>query len=225
MCRFAYDGDGVRRNRLDENGTIHYLGGYERNLGNGAETTEVISTYYTASLGATKRLIAFRRAGTFHYVGTDHLGGRIRVADSGFIAVAEKRYRPFGAGRDTATTLHTDRRFTGQTEDLSSGLSWYAWRAYHPAIGRFTVPDMIVSEPINSQASVKYRRASALARGRQAATWIVIACGRSVSSGIGSPSFSAASIHPMMASFARSMHSSTVCPWVKQPGNAGTETL
>jgi hypothetical protein len=33
LCRFAYDGDGSRRKRLDQTGTIHYLGGYERNLG------------------------------------------------------------------------------------------------------------------------------------------------------------------------------------------------
>ena len=31
----AYDGDGVRRKRVDAKGTIHYLGGYERNVGNG----------------------------------------------------------------------------------------------------------------------------------------------------------------------------------------------
>ncbi|TAK27710.1 MAG: RHS repeat protein [Chloroflexota bacterium] len=30
ICRFAYDGDGMRRKRLDNNGTIHYLGPYER---------------------------------------------------------------------------------------------------------------------------------------------------------------------------------------------------
>jgi hypothetical protein len=45
ICRWAYDGDGVRRKRLDDNGTIHYVGGYERNVGNGRDTTEVVTKY------------------------------------------------------------------------------------------------------------------------------------------------------------------------------------
>jgi hypothetical protein len=40
VWRAAYDGDGVRRKRLDAKGTIHYLGDYERNVGNGIDTTE-----------------------------------------------------------------------------------------------------------------------------------------------------------------------------------------
>ena len=52
----TYDGDGVRRKRLDSNGTIHYLGHYERNVGNGSDTTEVVTKYYYATLGAMSRL-------------------------------------------------------------------------------------------------------------------------------------------------------------------------
>jgi hypothetical protein len=55
--------------------------------------------------------------------------GTIRVADVSFTAVDQQLCRSFGQSRDAATDLNTDRRFTGQTEDLSSGLSWYAWRA------------------------------------------------------------------------------------------------
>ena len=147
ISRATYDGDGVRRKRLDSNGTIHYLGHYERNVGNGADTTELVSKYYYATLGAMTKLIAFRRGGTLHWAGTDHLGGTIRVMDSSFAAVDGMRYEPYGEDRDTGTSLNTDRKFTGQTEDQTVGLYWYASRAYDPAIGRFVSPDSIVPAP------------------------------------------------------------------------------
>ena len=58
------------------------------------------------------------------------------------------RYRPYGEDRDAGSTLNTDRKFTGQTEDEAAGLYWYASRAYDPAIGRFVSPDSIVPEPL-----------------------------------------------------------------------------
>ena len=156
IYRVAYDGDGVRRKRLDENGTIHYLGHYERNVGNGSDTTEVVTKYYYASLGATSRLIAFRRAGTLYWAGTDHLGGTIRVMDSSFAPVDGMRYESYGEDRDTGSSLNTDRKFTGQTEDESVGLYWYQSRAYDPEIGRFVSPDVVVPEPGNPQALNRY---------------------------------------------------------------------
>ncbi len=156
IYRVTYDGDGVRRKRLDENGTIHYLGHYERNVGNGSDTTEVVTKYYYATLGAMTKLIAFRRGGTLHWAGTDHLGGTIRVMDSNFAAVDGMRYEPYGEDRDSGDNLNTDRKFTGQTEDQSIGLYWYQSRAYDPEIGRFVSPDVVVPEPGNPQALNRY---------------------------------------------------------------------
>ncbi len=156
IYRVAYDGDGVRRKRLDENGTVHYLGHYERNVGNGSDTTEVVTKYYYGTFGAVSRLIAFRRGGTLHWAGSDHLGGTIRVMDSNFAAVDGMRYEPYGEDRDSGDSLNTDRKFTGQTEDQSIGLYWYASRAYDPAIGRFCSPDAIVPAPANPQALNRY---------------------------------------------------------------------
>ena len=59
--RAAHDGDGVRRKREDSNGTVHYLGGYERKLAGGSESSDTVSKYYSASLGALSRPVAFRR--------------------------------------------------------------------------------------------------------------------------------------------------------------------
>ncbi len=154
--RAAYDGDGVRRKRDDSNGTVHYLGGYERKLGSGVNSSDTVTKYYSASLGAMSRPVAFRRGGTLHWVGSDHLGGTIRVMDSSFAAVDGMRYKPYGEDRDTGSGLVTDRKFTGQTEDEAAGLYWYASRAYDPTIGRFVSPDPIVPAPGNPQSLNRY---------------------------------------------------------------------
>ena len=154
--RAAYDGDGVRRKRDDSNGTVHYLGGYERKLAGGSSSPETVTKYYSASLGALSRSVAFRRGGTLHWVGSDHLGGTIRVLDSSFTALDGMRYKPYGEDRDAGDALVTDRKFTGQTEDEAAGLYWYASRAYDPAIGRFVSPDPIVPAPANPQSLNRY---------------------------------------------------------------------
>ena len=154
--RAAYDGDGVRRKRDDSNGTVHYLGGYERKLAADSNSSDTVTKYYSASLGALSRPVAFRRGGTLHWVGSDHLGGTIRVLDGSFTALDGMRYKPYGEDRDTGSSLNTDRKFTGQTEDETAGLYWYASRAYDPAIGRFVSPDPIVPAPGNPQSLNRY---------------------------------------------------------------------
>ncbi len=139
----------------ESNGTVHYLGGYERKLAD-TYNSETITKYYSASLGAMSRPVAFRRGGTLHWVGSDHLGGTIRVLDGSFTALDGMRYKPYGEDRDTGSSLNTDRKFTGQTEDEAAGLYWYASRAYDPAIGRFVSPDPIVPAPGNPQSLNRY---------------------------------------------------------------------
>ena len=147
---------GARRKREDSNGTVHYLGGYERKLAGGSNSPEAVTKYYSASFGALSRPVAFRRGGTLHWLGADHLGGTIRVLDSSFTALDGMRYKPYGEDRDTGNALVTDRKFTGQTADEAAGLYWYASRAYDPAIGRFVSPDSIVPAPGNPQSLNRY---------------------------------------------------------------------
>ena len=137
---------------MDTKGTIHYLGGYERNVGNGMDTTETITKYYRA-LG---RLIAFRRNGSLYWVGTDHLGGTVAVASSTFGLVAGMRYSPYGVSRDNTDDPLTDNLFTSQKLDASIGLYWYGSRAYDQSLGRFVCPDSIVPSPGNPQSLNRY---------------------------------------------------------------------
>jgi RHS repeat-associated protein len=157
LCRFVYDGDGGRRKRLDNQGTIHYVsGGYERNVGTGANPTEVITKHYCVSLGVLVKTVAIRRGGALYYIGTDHLGGTIRSADASFTAVDGMRYKPYGESRDTGSNLQTDHKFTGQIEDGSIGLYWYSSRAYDATLSRFTCPDSLIPNTRNPQSLNRY---------------------------------------------------------------------
>ena len=159
--RFAHDGDGRRVKRVDNYGTIHYMGPhYERNVGTGADTTEVITRFYFAQMGGMRRLIALRRTvngvSTLYYIVPDHLGGTARVVDTAGNWIDDIRYNAFGATRSGGTTTPTDKRFTGQTLDASTGLYWYGSRAYDPVLGRFVQPDSVVPDYKNPQALNRY---------------------------------------------------------------------
>jgi RHS repeat-associated protein len=141
VARFAYDGDGVRRKRLDAAGTVHYpFGHYERKVGNGAGAAEVT----TKHLRALGRTLAVRKNGTLYWLGTDHLGSTVRTAAADWSAVDQMRYTPYGAARDTGANVQTDERFTGQTDDAAVGLYWYKARAYDPVLARLVCPDTVV---------------------------------------------------------------------------------
>jgi len=117
---------------------------------------DVPTTYYIANFGSLSRLVAFRRNGTLYYVGTDHLGGTIRVADVNFSPLDQMRYTPFGVARDNGSSLNTDHLFTAQVEDQAIGIYWFGSRAYDAAIGRFLQPDTVVPSPTNPQALNRY---------------------------------------------------------------------
>ncbi|MCL4458350.1 MAG: hypothetical protein M1136_08265 [Chloroflexi bacterium] len=157
VARFAYDGDGARVKRVDDYGTIHYVGRhYQRNVGNGQDTSEKITKYYYATLGSLNRLIALRRDGVLYYVHSDHLGGTVRVSDAGGNIVDSITYTAYGQTRSGGANLPTDRRFTGQTLDLSTGLYWYSTRPYSALLGRFTQPDTVVPDYQNPQSLNRY---------------------------------------------------------------------
>src|SRR3990172_4559579 len=86
----------------------------------------------------------------------DSVGGTARVVDTGGNWIDDIRYHAFGETRSGGATTPTDKRFTGQTLDLSTGLYWYGSRAYDPVLGRFVQPDSIVPDHKNPQALNRY---------------------------------------------------------------------
>jgi len=63
------------------------------------------------------------------------------------------QYDPYGEVlTSTLPVTLTDRLFTGQRFDSSSGLYYYNARYYDPHLGRFIQPDTLVPDPLNPQA-------------------------------------------------------------------------
>jgi RHS repeat-associated protein len=112
--------------------------------------------YFTKYYAALGRVVAFRKNGALFWVGTDHLGGTIRVTDASFNPLDQMRYLPYGGSRDSGTNLGTDHLFTSQVQDGSVGLYWYGSRAYDPALGRFACPDPIVPSVGDPQSLNRY---------------------------------------------------------------------
>ncbi len=81
---------------------------------------------------------------------TDASGAKITDSDT--------RYSPYGMTRPglAGTGLPTDRRFTGQREEVSLGLYDYGARPYDPALGRFLQADTLVPDPGNPQSLNRY---------------------------------------------------------------------
>ena len=112
--------------------------------------------------GGQSKLVALRKNGVLYYAGTDHLGSTVRLTDSlgAPVANSRQRYGVWGTERDSTAGMATDRRYTGQTEDLVSGLYWYRSRYYDANLGRFCQPDSIVPEVARPQSWNRYAYAA-----------------------------------------------------------------
>jgi RHS repeat-associated protein len=77
----------------------------------------------------------------------------VAVSDAAGGAVGRVQYDPYGEVlTSTLPVTLTDRLFTGQRLDSSSGLYYYNARYYDPYLGRFIQPDTLVPDPLNPQA-------------------------------------------------------------------------
>ena len=91
--------------------------------------------------------------GTLYYVHQDYLGSTVAVSDAAGQAVGRVQYDPYGEVlTSTLPADLTDRFFTGQRFDSSTGLYYYNARYYDPHLGRFIQPDSLVPDPLNPQA-------------------------------------------------------------------------
>ncbi len=122
-------------------------------------TGPVVTKYYR--LG--NRLIALRQNNQLRYIHTDHLGSVSLLTDANGKVVpgGVQRFMPFGKVRTgQPVILPTDRNFTRQQLDVSTGLLYYAGsqygRYYDPVLGRWTQPDTVVPNPGNPQDLNRY---------------------------------------------------------------------
>ena len=86
----------------------------------------VVTKYYV--LGGQR--VALARNAVLFYLHADHLGSASLTTDASGGVVSEMRYTPYGETRSGMAP--TDRRFTGQREEASTGLYDYNARYYDP---------------------------------------------------------------------------------------------
>ena len=150
VARFISDGDGQRRKRVDNYGTVIYAGPhYERNVGTGTDTSDVTTKLYWVQLGPFRRLIAVRKGGALSFIHHDHLGSTKAISGT---SGGPMKYYPYGSTFQEVQNPPTDNLYTGQKRDLSTGLYFYGARYFSPAIGMFLQPDSIVPNPGNPQS-------------------------------------------------------------------------
>jgi len=153
VAHFVCDWDGQRRKRVANYGTVIHAGPhYERNVGTGADTSDVTTKLYWAQLGPFRRLIAVRKGANLSFVHHDHLGSVKAISGT---AGGPYKYYPFGYAYQEVSNPPTDSLYTGQKRD-STGLYFYGARYYDSALGRFAQPDSIVPQPGNPQSLNRY---------------------------------------------------------------------
>ncbi|MCL5264637.1 MAG: RES domain-containing protein [Chloroflexi bacterium] len=133
-------------------GTTVYVGNlFEKNT-----TTGEVTKYYYAE----GRRIAMRKVGGANpglsYLLSDHLGGTVGVVDANGGNLRDSFYYSYGGSRLGGGGMPTDRQYTGQTLDNSTGLYFYGARFYDASLGRFVSPDTIVPDPRNPQSLNRY---------------------------------------------------------------------
>ena len=156
---FAYDAKGARVSKSASGGsTTHYINRYfEKDI----TTGEATKHYF---LGG--RTIAVKKgADALQYVLNEHLGSTAVTADG--TSSRTTKYAPYGTTRSESGTgplgasSPTERRYTGQRLDTSTGFYWYSdgksqGRPYDPGLGRWLQPDNIVPDPSNPQSLNRY---------------------------------------------------------------------
>ena len=116
--------------------------------------TTVTKVFAPLSAGATA---VYTSSGLAYYRHPDWLGSsRLATTPSGTVYY-DGAYAPFGENYSETGT--TDRNFTGQNQDLASGLYDFLYREYHSTQGRWIQPDpggLQVVDPSDPQTWNRY---------------------------------------------------------------------
>jgi RHS repeat-associated protein/uncharacterized repeat protein (TIGR01451 family) len=171
---FVYDNENrLKQILLGDHTSLNYIGSYGYNgqgervfAHTGGERTLYPNAYVEFQLDGvgpsgtrihyyyvgTQRLAMKDGSGNLFFFVNDHLGSTSLTLNSNGGVYAEQRYKPYGETRHIAYAgTPTRRQYTGQINDIGTGLYFYNARYYDPALGRFTQADTIVPEPGNPQ--------------------------------------------------------------------------
>ncbi len=95
-------------------------------------------------------------ANTLTYLHADHLGSAALATTVTGTLLSQRRYLPYGETRWSSDPFPTDRRFTGQREEVTLGVYDYGARLYAPGLGRFLSADTLVPEAGRPQSLNRY---------------------------------------------------------------------
>ncbi len=90
------------------------------------------------------------------YFGADALGSVRQLYNAGGQVIADTRYDPYGAVLTQAGVGASTYGFTGEQFDSYIKLLYLRARWYDSGTGRFTQPDTIIPDPMNSQSLDRY---------------------------------------------------------------------
>jgi RHS repeat-associated protein len=110
------------------------VGGLEEATTSGPTTT--IKTYYGG--------VAMAVNGALSYLVADGLGSITEALDTSGNVQASQLYVPYGGTRYSSGTMPTLLGFTGQRQDLLTGLYYYGARYYDPVAGQFISADTLL---------------------------------------------------------------------------------
>jgi RHS repeat-associated protein len=138
---YLYDGQGNRVEQQVTSGgvttTTDYVGNVEEATYVTGGTTTITTFYYA---GAARIAVAVN--GNFSVVASDGLASaNVALASGTASLTAAVLYGPYGGTRYSSGTMPMDYGFTGQHQDITSGLSYFNARYYDPVAGQFITPD------------------------------------------------------------------------------------
>ena len=142
----VYDYTGQRVEKIAPIGTTVYMGKLYSCM-NGACTK-----YIFAGLS---RIAVVSPSGTYFY-NDDHLGSSSVITDQNGNDVEDIHYYPLGQVLSKTGSVDVKHKYTGQEEDLETGLDYFNARYYDPALGRFISADIYVQSPFDPQALNRY---------------------------------------------------------------------
>ena len=165
IAEHVYDASGQRVKRVANGKTTYYLGkDFEIESGSSSSLTQpegstlVRKAFFLGDTRIAELELASTSGAVPHlrFFHGDHLGSTNVITNEQGQQSLLMEYLPYGEVKLRVGTDPVHNTFTGQKEDLESGLMYYNARFYDPKIGRFIQADSIVGDPSNPQSFNRY---------------------------------------------------------------------
>ncbi len=148
---YRYDHSNTRVKKIAPNGdTVVYVG----------DVMEVSDAGLTKHVfAAGDRIATIEPDATIRFYSTDHLSSSSLITDDSGSVVQRMDYEPYGAmiaNARSTNDLGLRFTYTGQENDIETGLMYYDARYYDPVVGMFLSADTMVPSPSDPHAYNRY---------------------------------------------------------------------